>query len=41
MDRDQCLRKHAEILTGKPDSEFYDFEGSIQKEYMAIFEKTL
>lgn len=27
MDRDQNLRRHAELLTGKEDKDFYEFEG--------------
>ena len=27
MDKDQCLRRHAELLTGTQHKEFYDFEG--------------
>jgi hypothetical protein len=27
MDRDQCVRKHAEQVFQKKDNDFYDFEG--------------
>ena len=36
MDRDQCIRRHAELLTGKLDKDFYDFEGKSSEFFFLI-----